>query len=252
MKKIKLSVVIIARNEEKNIEDCLKALQWCDEIVVIDDYSEDKTLSIAKRFGAKAYRRHLVGDFSGQRNFGLKQAKGEWVLFIDADERVLPQLAKEIKDAIKKTNFAGFLLKRRDFLWGKELKHGETTKVKLVRLGKRRAGKWQRKVHETWKIKGRVGELKNPIFHYSHQTISKFLGHVNFYSTLHAKALLDEGAKPSFLRIIINPLAKFFQNWLFRLGFLDKTAGLIVALMMSFHSFLAWSKFYLKRKKGPK
>ncbi|HUS60105.1 MAG TPA: glycosyltransferase family 2 protein [Nevskiaceae bacterium] len=239
-----ISAVVLAKNEEKNIRNCLKSLQWCDEIVVIDDYSEDKTLTIARRFGAKVYQRHLAGDFATQRNFGLKQAKREWVLFIDADERVSAVLAREIRQVAQGNFLAGFYLKRQDWLWGKALKHGETVKVKLLRLGKKGAGEWQRKVHETWEIKDKTGQLKNPIIHYPHQTISEFLSHLNFHSSLHAEALKKEGIKPSFFRVLINPFGKFIQNYFFQLGFLDGMPGLISALMMSFHSFLARAKLY--------
>lgn len=243
-----ISAVILTKNEQENIEDCLKSLQWCDEIIVVDDYSEDNTRMIAKTLGAKVFLHHLDNDFSQQRNFALKQAQGEWVLFIDADERISSALASEIKYKVLSSKYKGFYLKRHDFFGGKWLKHGETAKVKLLRLGKRRAGEWKRKVHETWEIKGKLGELKNPILHYPHQTISEFLESINFFSTLHAEVLFKEGVKTNTFQIIVYPLGKFFQNYFLRLGFLDGTPGLIVALMMSFHSFLARAKLYLKWK----
>ena len=95
-----ISVVVLTKNEEKNIEECLKTLQWCDEIVVVDDFSTDKTVSLAKRLGAKIFERNLEDDFSQQRNFGLGKATGEWVLFIDADERVSQNLASEIREQV--------------------------------------------------------------------------------------------------------------------------------------------------------
>lgn len=246
-----ISAVILTKNEQENIEDCLKSLQWCDEIIVVDDYSEDNTRMIAKTLGAKVFLHHLDNDFSQQRNFALRQVQGEWVLFIDADERISLALRAEItncQSTSRRTNYNGFYLKRQDFFGGKWLKHGETAKVKLLRLGKRRAGEWQRQVHEVWKIKGRMAELKNPILHYPHQTISEFLESINFFSTLHAEVLFKEGVKTNTFQIIVYPPGKFFQNYFLRLGFLDGTSGLIVALMMSFHSFLARAKLCLKWK----
>ena len=240
-----ISAVVLTKNEEKNIRDCLRSLQWCDEIIVIDDYSEDKTAAMAKRLGAKVYQRHLNSDFASQRNFGLKKAKGKWVFFVDADERVPPELKDEIEHQISiAERQAGFYLKRQDFFGRRWLKHGETARVHLLRLGKKKAGQWERRVHEVWKIKGEVGRLKNSLLHYPHQTISEFLKEVNFYSRLHAQTLKDKGIKPSLWRIVINPLGKFLQNYFWRLGFLDGTPGLVVALMMSFHSFLAQGKLY--------
>ena len=245
-----ISVVVLTKNEEKNIKDCLKTLKWCDEIVVIDDYSEDRTTKIATKLGAEVYQHHLNDNFASQRNFALKKAKNKWILFVDADERVTPKLAAEIRGVIKEGKFVGFYLRRQDSIWEKQLNHGETANVHLLRLGQKGAEEWQRRVHETWEIKGRVGELKNPLLHYPHPTMTEFLNQINFHSTLHAKALYEAGVKPSFFRIIANPLGKFFQNYLGRLGFLDGMPGIFVALMMSFHSFLARAKLYMLYKKG--
>jgi glycosyltransferase involved in cell wall biosynthesis len=244
-----ISAVVLTKNEEKNLPQCLESLKWCNEIVVIDDNSTDKTPEIAKKFGAKVFTHLLTNNFAQQRNFALRQAKSEWVLFIDADELVSPELKKEIQEETKTNQYDGFYLKRQDFWGGRSLRHGETARVKLLRLGKRNAGRWEREVHETWEIKGKIGELKNPLWHYPHQTLGEFIEHINFHSTLHAQVLKREGVKPSFLRLIFNPLGKFIQNYFFRLGFLDGTPGIIVALMMSFHSFLARAKLYFLWKK---
>lgn len=244
-----ISAVILAKNEEKNLQECLESVKWCDEVILIDDNSIDRTLEIAKKLGAKIFTHSLNNDFAAQRNFGLEKVMGEWVLFVDADERISPELKKEIMEAIKKTNVNGFYLKRQDFFGGRWLKHGETANVRLLRLGRRGKGKFERKVHEAWEIKGEIWELKNPLLHYPHQALSDFIDHVNFHSTLHAEALEKEGAKPSLWRICFNPKAKFIQNYIFRLGFLDGTPGIIVALMMSFHSFLARAKLYFLWKK---
>ncbi len=239
-----VSVVVLTKNEEKNIKDCLQSIKdLSSEIIIIDDYSIDKTVKIAKDFGAKVFLHHLDDDFSQQHNFGLKKAENEWVLFLDADERVSPELAKEIKEEIESTNLNGFYLKRQEFFNGKPLKHGETNHY-LLRLGRKGKGEWQREVHEVWEIKEGIGRLKNPLLHYAHPTLTEFLEHINRFSTIHAQVLKKEGVKPSLLRIVVNPLAKFIQNYIFRLGFLDGTPGIITALMMSFHSFLARTKLY--------
>ena len=256
-----ISSIVLTKDEEKNIKSCLDSLGWCDEIVVIDDYSKDKTVKIARRLGAKVYQHHLNGNFAAQRNFGLKKAKGEWILFVDADERVSASLAAEIKTRLLKvysqdpdlkiesSQPVGFYFKRQDWFGGKWLKYGETATVRLLRLAKRGGGEWKRKVHEVWEIKGKVEELRNPLLHYPHPTISQFLNQINFYSTLHAEALAEEGVKPSLFRLVTNPLGKFLQNYFLRLGFLDGLPGLIVTLMMSFHSFLAQAKLYQQRLK---
>lgn len=250
-----ISAVVLTKNEENNIRGCLTSLVWADEIVVIDDYSTDKTPTVAQKIGAKVYKRHLNGDFATQRNFGLKMAKGDWILFIDADERVTEALASEIKMQISKSKndkVVGFFLKRKDFLWGRGLRYGETAKVRLLKLAKKKAGKWVRSVHETWQVGGKHKELKNPLLHYPHQTISEFLENINFFSTLHAQILFKEGIKTNLFQIIAYPIGKFLQNYIWRLGFLDGIPGLIIALMMSFHSFLARAKLYLLSKENTK
>ncbi len=241
-----ISVVILTKNEEKNIEACLKTLKWCDEIVVIDDNSEDKTVEIAKKLGARVFLRALEGDFSAQRNFALRQAQGDWVLFVDADEQVSPQLRAEIKSAInhESSTINGFYLKREDRIWGRVLKHGETANVRLLRLAKKTAGTWKRRVDEYWGIAGLTDILKNPLIHSPHQTISEFLESINFFSGLNAQAFYNEGKQTTFVDWFKPPL-KFIQNWIFRLGFLDGMPGFTVALMMSFHSFLVRAKLYL-------
>lgn len=240
-----LSVVVLTKNEEKNIQDCLQTLNFCDEIIVVDDYSQDKTVDIVSK-SCKVFERHLDNDFSGQRNFGLEKAKGEWVLFVDSDERVNTDLAKEIKEAIAvNKNVTGYYLKRQDYFLGKQLKHGETANVKLLRLAKKAGGKWSGKVHEEWKVTGQTEELSKPLLHYPHPTISEFLQEINFYSTLRAEELYKNGTKVGFWQIIFYPKVKFLQNYLWRDGLLDGMPGLIMALIMSFHSFLVRGKLYL-------
>ncbi len=243
-----ITAVVITKNEEVNLERCLNSLRWCDELIVIDDFSDDKTIEVAKKFNAKIFTRKLNNDYAFQRNFGLQKAAGEWVFFIDADEEVTEKLQKEIQKALLSKKANGFYLKRTDFLFGKELKHGETARVKLLRLAQKGAGKWQRQVDETWEITGKTEVLKNPLLHYPHPTLTSFLKSINYKSTLNAQVFYEEG-KRTRPWDWLKPKAKFFQNWILRLGFLDGMEGLIMALMMSFHSFLVRSKLYLLWKK---
>lgn len=241
-----LSAIVLTKNEEKNIKDCLQSLSFCDEIIVVDDYSQDKTVEEVRKVYKvckviKVLERHLNNDFSSQRNFGLEKAKGDWVLFVDADERVIPELA----DEIKRSTVEGYYIKRQDYFLGKWLKHGETGNIKLLRLAKRRAGKWEGKVHEKWKIKGQTEILNQPLLHYPHQTVGEFLKKINYYSSLRAQELYNQGKKIKFWQISFYPKAKFLQNYFLRDGLLDGMPGLIMALIMSFHSFLVRGKLYL-------
>jgi glycosyltransferase involved in cell wall biosynthesis len=242
-----VSAVILTKNEEDNIKECLSNLSWCEEIIVIDDNSTDKTIEIAKKTKAKVFSHALNRSFSEQRNFGLEKAKGDWILFIDADERVSSALWYEImaitNDPISKHQ--GYYLKRKDILWGKELAHGETGDIRILRLAKKNAGRWEGYVHEVWKIKGNTPTLQNPLIHYPHQTVKDFLAEINHYSDLRAQELFKKKIRTTKWAIVLYPCAKFFLNYVAKLGFLDGIPGLVFTFMMSFHSFLVRGKLWL-------
>jgi glycosyltransferase involved in cell wall biosynthesis len=254
-----ISAVVLTKNEERNIGECLKTLGWCDEVVIVDDYSEDKTITLIQKLKiekntnlkCKIFRRRLAGDFAGQRNFGLEKARGEWVLFVDADERVTAELAKETQEKVKESHFDGFYLKRRDRLYKRELRHGETARVRLLRLVKKGSGRWEGKVHERFSAQGgSQGILENPLRHYPHQNLTRFLEKVNFYSTLRAEELRQQGMKSNLGQIIFYPVGKFVYDWLVLGGIRDGMPGMIVAVMMSFHAFLVRAKLWLLTRQG--
>ena len=245
--KNKLSAVILARNEEKNISKVVNNLSFCDEVLIIDDCSIDGTSKVAKKLGAKIYIKKLNNNFSSQRNFGLKKAKNDWVLFVDADERATNGLKSEIKEVLKNPIFEGYKIRRRDYFHG-ELKGSEFGANYLLRLGKKGSGKWKRNVHEYWDIQN-FGFLKSELAHNPHRSLEEFVRKINFYSKLHAESLSREGKYLNVARIIINPVGKFIYNFIFKLGFLDGTKGFVLIMLMSFHSFLAWSNLWLSKNK---
>lgn len=244
-----ITSVTITKNEEKNIVDCLEALSFCSERIVIDDFSTDRTRELARLNGATVVEHKLDNNFSEQRNLGLKLAKTDWVLFVDADERISEILASEIKKSVTHEDINGYYLKRVDKLFGKILKHGEVGNIKLLRLGKRKTGKWTGAVHEVWNIEGKTEEFKNSLLHEPHQTVSDFLSEISLYSTIRAKELYESGKRSSWLSIVLYTKGKFAYTYFFKLGFLDGTSGLLLSLMMSFHSFLTRSKLYLLSRK---
>ncbi len=240
-----ISSVVLTRNDEATVAKTLESLTWCDETIVVDDASTDSTVAIAKNFTNKIFQHPLNGDFAAQRNFGLAKAKNDWVLFVDSDEVVSDALAKEITPIRSgMTEKSGYFIKRRDILWGRELKYGEQGRMKLLRLAKKDAGKWVRPVHEVWAIKGIVGELRNPLFHFPHPSVAQYLDEINRYSSLNASYLYKQRIRVHWWHIVAYPVSKFFLNYIIRLGFLDGTPGAVVAIMMSMHSFLTRAKLW--------
>lgn len=268
MSKIPLSIIILTWNEADTIERCLKSVEWCCDIVLLDD-STDQTVEIAQKTIPKSKLRIIPvterKDFAKLRNFGLSKAKYEWVLFLDADEEVPYELKEEIMmvprlhlpdarasggqvdstSSLSKNNYEGFYLKRKDFFLGKWLQFGETGNIKLLKLAKKSAGMWKRNVHEVWDIKGKIEELNSPLVHYPHPTISEFLNRINRWTDIDAQVFYEQGAFVSWWKIIVYPVGKFARNYFLKLGFCDGMAGLIMALMMSFHSFLTRAKLYM-------
>lgn len=262
-----ISVVVLTHNDEMIISRCFEGIRWCDEVIVIDDHSKDGTVAVAKKFGAKVFTRSLHDDFSGQRNFGLSKAKNDWVLFVDSDEVVSEKLKKEIQEKMDsrvpfqgkrgddpsslklqgEREQVGYSIKRKDYWGGRWLTHGETAHVRLLRLARKNAGTWEQPVHEVWRVEGAVGNLGAPLLHYPHQNVAQFLEEINRYSGVYARHLHSRGVNEPIWQIVAKPASKFFVNYVWRLGFLDGTAGMAHALMMSFHSFLVRGKLWQLR-----
>ncbi len=248
-----ISAIVLTRNEEENITYCLQSLSFCDEILIIDDNSTDKTVELAEKAGAKIIKRKLEQDFASQRNYASQQAKGDWLLYLDADEILSPQLKKEIQEVMKTHKShdpQAYYLKRRDFFWNHEILYGETTKVRregLLRFMKKESGTWKGKVHEEFHTSKKNGQLHGFIDHYPHQTITSFLQEINYYSSLRAEELAAQKHKASFLETFGNPFFKFLYTYIILLGFADGPAGFVYSFFMSFHSFLVRAKLYQKQ-----
>lgn len=256
MRTYPITAVILAKNEETIIQHAIGSVRFCSEIIVIDDESTDKTAETAKKSGAIVKKRPIEGDFASQRNFAMKQATNDWVLFIDADEEVTDMLRDEIISC-DKTDVSAFYLKRRDFWWGRELMFGETKKVRnkgIIRLVKKNSGNWMGNVHEVFYTAQSTDTLRGFLDHHPHPTVKEFLHDINVYSTLRAQELYNHGTSTNIFEIIFLPLSKFILNYFIYLGFLDGPAGFAYAFFMSFHSFLVRVKLYqyhyLKRNRS--
>jgi glycosyltransferase involved in cell wall biosynthesis len=240
-----ISAIILAHNEEKTIKQAIDSVAFASEIIVINDRSTDNTTQYARDKGARVINQVLNNNFAKQRNNALQYAKHNWVLFLDADERVSRALQEEVKQLDENSLVGAFLMLRVDHFWGRELRHGETARCRVPRLVHKKRGVFERPVHEVWRSSYSAKTLQNQLDHYPHQTLNDFIHHVNYYSTINARYFKQMGKTTSIFDIMLTPLLKFFYTYFVKGGVLDGAPGFIYSFMMSFHSFLSRAKLYL-------
>lgn len=222
--------LVICHNEEKNIEDCLRSISWCDEIVVIDSFSKDSTISKVRKFTDKVYQNEWKG-FAAQRKFALTKTSSEWILSLDADERCTPELESEIRAVLStdKVPDDGFEIPRKSFFLDKWIKHGGWYPNYQLRLfRKNKADVTDRLVHESYSVNGKTARLKNDMLHYTVTSVSEFVNKINSYSDLSAREKYGK-RKIGFLHIFIIPRLAFFQQYILKGNFLDGIEGLMVS-----------------------
>lgn len=251
---IPVSVVIITKSEERNIEDALISVRDFEDIVVLDAFSEDRTVEICKKYTDRVFQHEWMG-YAKQKQMAVNLAKKQWVLILDADERVSPELKSEIEEKIKDNSFDGFYIPRKSFFLGKWIKHSGWWPDYTLRLFKKEVSYVeQREVHERVVVRGPVGYLKNPIFHYTYRSISEYINKMEIYSTLSAKEILFKKPNPSsfFLlsKMVINPIFTFLNMFFLRQGFIDGIHGFILAVLYSFYTFLKYVKVWEKAVKN--
>ena len=222
-----LTAVVLTLNEEAHIADCLESLKWCDEVIVLDSLSTDRTVEIARQHGAKAILRPF-GDFADQRNAALELIDSDWVLFVDADERVSTQLAAEMLQAIRNPRFNGFWIPRHNYQMGKLILHAGLYPDYQLRLFRKREGHYDpaQKVHEGVSIEGDGGYLKNPLIHISCHTWSDFVDHQKHWARLKAEVHFERGVKPSY-HFIVGPTLEFLRRYIYLQGYRDGLHGLL-------------------------
>jgi glycosyltransferase involved in cell wall biosynthesis len=229
----KLSACIITFNEADRIEACLRSLQFCDEIVVVDSHSTDRTRELATAAGARVIERDWPG-YRSQKQFAVDAAAHDWVLCLDADERVTDALCREVQ-ALRAGGFpaaAGWSVPRITDYFGRFLRHGNAYPDRLVRLFDRRRGGWQgMEIHENTRVDGPVQRLSGHLEHYSYRSLTDHLNRMQRYAELMAQALYGRGKRCGLAPVVFNPLWRFLRGYLLRLGFLDGWRGLVFALI---------------------
>ncbi len=239
--KIKLSVVISAYNEEVRIEDCLKSASFAQEIIVVNNSSTDKTLEIAKKYTDKIFTRSNNSMLNINKNFGFSKARGEWILCLDADERITPELQKEILSTINNQQLTinGYWIPRKNIMFGKWIEHTGWYPDYQLRLFRREKGRFEEKhVHEMVKVEGEIGHLKNDMLHYHYSTIQQFLNKLNIYITNEADQLIKKGYKFKWQDAIRFPAEEFLSRFFAREGYKDGLHGLMLSMLMSFYHLL--------------
>lgn len=238
-----VSAIVITLNEAANIQACLESVAWADERLVVDCGSTDDTVAIAVRCGARVITREWLG-YSAQKNFAAGEAAHDWIVSVDADERVTPELAAEMKTALAAPgDRAGFRLPRVTFYLGQWIRCTDWYPDYQLRLYDRRRARWNgRKVHESVSADGPVGRLKNDLQHYAYRDITHHLDTINRYTTLAALHMHEEGRRTGVGELLLHPPAAFLRNYVLRGGFTAGAAGLIVSTMNSYYVFLKFAK----------
>lgn len=242
-----LSVIIIAKNEEKKLPECLESVKWADEIILVDTDSTDKTVDIAKANGANVFY-YEDGSYQDWRNRGLKEAKGKWILYIDADERILSALRDEILKQVKddSISYAAYAIPRKNIILGREMRHGGQWPDYQKRLFKRKALKeWKGDLHEQPVIEGELGYLHEPMIHIKHDNLSEMVIKTNRWSTIEAKILLESNHPQMvpwrFVRIMVTEL---WLRLVKQKGMLDGVAGVIYAIYQMWSRFITYGKLW--------
>jgi glycosyltransferase involved in cell wall biosynthesis len=247
MKKVTLSVTIVALNEESNIRRCVGSIKnFVDEVVVVvDSRTIDKTAKIAGKLDAKVFIRKF-SNFADQKNFALRRSLGDWILSLDADESIPPELGREIRKAITRKDVNGFLIPRRNIILGAEIKHTRWSPDKHVWLWKKSKGRWVGDVHEEVVVEGKVGELKHAKIHYQEETVKEFLDMINEYTEHEANERVSSGTKLSYFMFFYTPLLSFFRRYIYKKGFLDGWRGFVLSYMMAIYRMTTWVKVWEK------
>jgi glycosyltransferase involved in cell wall biosynthesis len=240
-----VSAALIACNEERNIEEALLSVRWADEIVVVDGGSTDGTLEICRRYTDRIFTRPWTG-FVDQKTYAVARAGHDWVLSLDADERLSPGLIDEIRQ-LRESGFrnAGYRIPRVAFFMGRWIRHGDWYPDYQLRLFDRRRGRWRGgRVHESVEVDGTPGLLRGDILHYTYRSLSDYLRRLVTYTELAAQDYRQRGRKATLPKMVANPAVTFLKAYVLKRGFLDGGPGLMVAIMGAVSVYFKYARLY--------
>ncbi|MCB0457876.1 MAG: glycosyltransferase family 2 protein [Flavobacteriaceae bacterium] len=239
-----LSVIMPTYNEEAYVAAALRSVQFADEIIVVDSFSTDKTLEIASRFATKTLQR-AFDNFSNQKNFALEHATGDWVLFLDADERIPYPLQVEILEAMQHGKHSGYKLNFPHFFMNRFLYHHSSNVLRLV---KREGTQFSGLVHEKLQLEGTVGKLKNPVLHFTYRGLEHYIQKRESYAWFQAEQLQKKGKKASLFLLFTKPTFRFFSSYFLKGGFKDGIPGLAISASNAYGVFLRYVKLLLLQR----
>ncbi len=247
---VKVSVVIIAKNEEQQIRECLESAKWADEIVILDDFSTDKTREIAKEYTNSIHQRKM--DIEGKhRNYAYSLARNEWVLSIDCDERITPELAEEIPKALEtNTEYTAFSIPIRAFLGKRWIRYAGYYPGRKTRLFKKSCFRYEEaEVHPRIIHEGRCGKLNNDILHYSYKSFYDVVNKLNRETTLEAKKWIQDRRKVNFLKIMRKSISRFLKFYFQKKGYKDGFLGFMFSFFHALYQLLSYASYW-ELKKG--
>lgn len=246
----KITAIIPTFNEQANIKEAIESVLWCDEIIVVDSFSKDKTVEIVKSFPQVRLLEHEYEHSAAQKNWTIPQASHPWIFLLDADERPTPELVAEVKELVTTgTKYSGFWIYRRNNFMGKRINYSGWQSDKVIRLFKKDECRYQNKhVHAEIESKGEISILKNKLIHYTYLDLNTYLKKADRYTTWGAidrfNKFKKSGRKIGLLYLFFRPFGRFLRHYFWRLGFLDGTHGFVVSALAAYNVFIRAVKIW--------
>jgi glycosyltransferase involved in cell wall biosynthesis len=241
-----VSGVVICFNEESTIERCLRSLAWCDEIIVVDSHSTDRTREIARKYTPKVIEQEFLGHVE-QKNFALDQASHDWVVSLDADEALSDELQREIPDALPSADggLGGFRVNRMTYFLGVWHDHGEWYPDRGVRVFRRSQGRWAGlNPHDRAEVKGRVEELRGHILHWNYHDLSEHIQQIDKFTAILAREMRAAGRPFHLWDLLLRPVGRFLKGYVFRQGFRNGLPGFLVSISTAYYVFMKYAKLW--------
>jgi glycosyltransferase involved in cell wall biosynthesis len=246
-----VTALVTTFNEQDNIQECLASVAWADEVLLVDSGSTDDTLKLAERFDPRVLEHEYV-NAAAQKNWAIPQAKHDWILIVDADERVSPELRLEIERILLRgVEHPGYYIKRENYFFGRKIGHCGWQRDYQLRLFDRRKGRYEEKwVHANVKLDGQPGRIEQVLTHYTYRSWDEYFERFGRYTTWAARDLLERGKKPGIFNLFLRPLFRFYKQYVWHGGFLDGRTGLILCMLSAFSVFTRYAKLWQMRKQS--